>query len=128
MTTSAKGQLFSSSTELALNWAWAAARHRRASGTGGAGTNGPNQSEPTIGPADLLVGTLLSHPDKDGEARVLLHHFALTARDVLPWATRSCRSRISAARPQALIRATLTRWMGKPSQCWRRPRRWPAAG
>ena len=84
MTTSAKGQLFSSSTELALNWAWAAARHRRASGTGGAGTNGPNQSEPTIGPADLLVGTLLSHPDKDGEARVLLHHFALTARDVLP--------------------------------------------
>jgi hypothetical protein len=27
---------------------------------------------------------LLAHPDEDGEGRVLLHHFGLTARDVLP--------------------------------------------
>jgi hypothetical protein len=51
----------------------------------GGDTRRPNgRTQPTIGPADLLVGTLLAHPDKDGEARVLLHHFALTARDVLP--------------------------------------------
>jgi hypothetical protein len=37
-----------------------------------------------IGPADLLVGVLLADPGRDGVGRVLLHHFALTARDVLP--------------------------------------------
>src|SRR5689334_4486636 len=33
---------------------------------------------------DLLVGLLLAHPDRDGEARVVLSHFGLTGRDVLP--------------------------------------------
>jgi hypothetical protein len=33
---------------------------------------------------DLLVGLLLAHPDRDGEARVLLTHFGLTGRDLLP--------------------------------------------
>ncbi len=37
-----------------------------------------------VGPEDLLVGVLLAHPDAAGEGRVLLHHFGLTARDVLP--------------------------------------------
>jgi hypothetical protein len=84
MTTSATGQL-SPSTKLALDWAWAAARHRAVPHAGGAGTSAPNATtQPTIGPADLLVGTLLAHPDEDGEGRVLLHHFGLTARDVLP--------------------------------------------
>ena len=83
MTTSATGQL-SQSTELAMDWAWAAARHRAVSHAG-PGTGAPNgTTQPTIGPADLLVGTLLAHPDEDAEGRVLLHHFGLTARDVLP--------------------------------------------
>ena len=84
MTTLATGQL-SPSTELAIDWAWAAARHRAVPHPGGASTGATNgTTEPTIGPADLLVGTLLAHPDEDGEGRVLLHHFGLTARDVLP--------------------------------------------
>jgi hypothetical protein len=84
MTTSATGQL-SQSTELAMDWAWAAARHRAVPHAGGPGTGAPNgTTQPTIGPADLLVGTLLAHPDEDGEGRALLHHFGLTARDVLP--------------------------------------------
>jgi hypothetical protein len=33
---------------------------------------------------DLMVGVTLTHPDENGEARVLLEHFGLTARDVLP--------------------------------------------
>src|SRR4051812_15157300 len=37
-----------------------------------------------VGPPDLLIGVLLAHPDAKGEARVLLSHFNLTARDVLP--------------------------------------------
>jgi hypothetical protein len=83
MTTLAMGQL-SPSTELAIDWAWAAARHRATPHAAG-GTGAPDgTTEPTIGPADLLVGTLLAHPDEDGEGRVLLHHFGLTARDVLP--------------------------------------------
>jgi hypothetical protein len=83
MTTLAMGQL-SPSTQLAIDWAWVAARHRAIPHAGG-GTGGPNRTtEPKIGPADLLVGTLLAHPDEDGECRVLLHHFGLTARDVLP--------------------------------------------
>jgi hypothetical protein len=82
VTTSATGQ-FSFSTERAMDWAWAAARHRTVPHAGGTGS--PNgQTQPTIEPADLLVGTLLAHPYEDGEARVLLHHFGLTARDVLP--------------------------------------------
>jgi hypothetical protein len=84
MTTSVTGQL-SPSTELAMDWAWAAARHRAVPHAGSPGTGGPNETtQPTIGPADLLVGTLLAHPDEDGEGRILLHHFGLTARDVLP--------------------------------------------
>ena len=84
MTTLATGQL-SPSTELAIDWAGAAARHRAAEHAGGAGAGAPNTTtDPTIAPADLLVGTLLAHPDEDGEGRVLLHHFGLTARDVLP--------------------------------------------
>jgi hypothetical protein len=37
-----------------------------------------------VNPEDLLVGVLLAHPDQLGEGRVLLAHFGLTARDVLP--------------------------------------------
>lgn len=33
---------------------------------------------------DLLVGLLIAHPDRDGEARVVLTHFGLTGRDLLP--------------------------------------------
>jgi hypothetical protein len=84
MTTMAAGQL-SPSIELAMDWAWAAARHRTVPDAGSPATGNSNtESQPSIGPADLLVGTLLAHPDEDGEARVLLHHFGLTARDVLP--------------------------------------------
>lgn len=32
----------------------------------------------------MLVGVVLAHPSEHGEARVLLKHFGLTARDVLP--------------------------------------------
>ena len=37
-----------------------------------------------VEPADILVGLLLSDARPNGEARVLLSHFGLTARDVLP--------------------------------------------
>ncbi|MFI7064380.1 P-loop NTPase fold protein [Kribbella sp. NPDC050124] len=33
---------------------------------------------------DLLLGTLLAHPDADGEMRRLIGYFGLTARDLLP--------------------------------------------
>ena len=64
----------SPSTARALDWAAAAALLR---------SGGPERS-PEITVADLLVGVLLSHPDQDGEGTVLLTHFGLTARDVLP--------------------------------------------
>ena len=60
----------------ALQWAQGAAAHRTA-----------NVADPTVvvvGSDDLLVGILLAHPQEDGETRVLLGHFGLTARDVLP--------------------------------------------
>jgi KAP family P-loop domain len=55
-----------------LGFAEAAARNRSQS------------PQVVIEPADLLVGVLLAHPDSEGEARVLLAHFGLTVRDVLP--------------------------------------------
>jgi hypothetical protein len=61
----------SPSSRKALAFAEAAARH----------SAGPDAA---VEPADLLVGLLLSHPGAEGEARVLLTHFGLTARDVLP--------------------------------------------
>lgn len=42
------------------------------------------RSSTVVEAGDLLLGVLLSHPDADGEGRVLLAHFGLTARDVLP--------------------------------------------
>jgi len=63
---------FSPSSQRALGFAHAAARHRARDGSA------------PVEPADLLVGLLLSHPDDKGEARVLLTHFGLTGRDVLP--------------------------------------------
>ena len=33
---------------------------------------------------DLFLGTLLAHPDPDGEMRRLIGYFGLTARDLLP--------------------------------------------
>ena len=86
----------SSSSLRAVQWAGAAAAHRQASGSGapGSGAPGPGDrsgaggpSGPTsalVEPEDLLVGVLLAHPDERGEGRVLLEHFGLTARDVLP--------------------------------------------
>jgi hypothetical protein len=64
----------STSTESALRWAIATARHR---------TAGAMETD-YVGPADLLVGAILAHADADGEVAVLLTHFGLTARDVLP--------------------------------------------
>jgi hypothetical protein len=61
----------SPSSRRALGYAVAAARHR---------TGDPDA---LVEPDDLLVGLLLSHPDEAGEARVVLSHFGLTARDVL---------------------------------------------
>ena len=62
----------SPSSRRALGYALAAA-HLRA-----------GEPSAVVEPDDLLVGLLLSHPDEAGEARVLLAHFGLTARDVLP--------------------------------------------
>jgi hypothetical protein len=62
----------SQSSRRALGFAAAAAGHRE------------GKADAEVGPADLLVGLLLSHAVEDGEARVLLTHFGLTARDVLP--------------------------------------------
>jgi hypothetical protein len=64
------------SAQRAIRWAVAAAAHR----TG----RSADPVLPPIDPFDLLVGILLAHPDEDGEARVLLDHFGLTARDVVP--------------------------------------------
>lgn len=41
------------------------------------------QSYPVTEP-DLFLGTLLAHPDTNGEMRRLLSHFGLTGRDLLP--------------------------------------------
>jgi hypothetical protein len=66
----------SRSADLALRWAMAAAAHREGIP--------PSPEGPAVEAADLFVGVLLAHPDRDGEGRVLLEHFSLTARDVLP--------------------------------------------
>jgi hypothetical protein len=59
-----------------MQWAAAAAAHREGR---------PSTPEgPALEAEDLLVGILLAHPDAEGEGRVLLAHFGLTARDVLP--------------------------------------------
>jgi hypothetical protein len=84
----------SQSSLSALRWAQAAAAHRVASASTAAvppGTSRPPNPPPPSGtqgvivePEDLLVGVLPAHPSEHGEARVLLEHFGLTARDVLP--------------------------------------------
>lgn len=60
----------SSSTQTALRWAAALAAD--------------NSRPDRVDGADLLVGALLAHPDRDGEVRQLLEHFGLTGRDLLP--------------------------------------------
>lgn len=65
----------SPSSRRALGWASAAAAHR---------ANPPSTSILPVEPEDLLVGILLAQPDSNGEGRVFLEHFGLTARDVLP--------------------------------------------
>jgi hypothetical protein len=66
----------SGSAMLALRWAAAAAAHREGR---------PSTPDgPALEAEDLLVGILLAHPDPEGEGWVLLGHFGLTARDVLP--------------------------------------------
>jgi hypothetical protein len=62
----------STSTRRALGYALASARRRRPDPPG------------SVEPGDLLIGTLLAHPDEHGEGRVLFAHFGLTLRDVLP--------------------------------------------
>ena len=69
---SVKLEQYSRSSRSALGFAEAAARNRAQS------------PQIVIEPADLLVGILLAHPGSEGEARVLLSHFGLTVRDVLP--------------------------------------------
>ncbi|GAA4603540.1 hypothetical protein BJY16_004655 [Actinoplanes octamycinicus] len=66
----------SDSAQRALRWAGAAAAHREG--------RPPGPDGPPVTGFDLLVGLLLAHPDAEGEAFVLLDHFGLTARDVLP--------------------------------------------
>jgi len=84
----------SPSSQNALWWGQAAAAHREASASTAAVPPdpgyppGPAPSSGSPGvivePEDLFVGVLLAHPGEHGEARVLLEHFGLTARDVLP--------------------------------------------
>jgi len=62
---------FSPSVQRALGWAEACAALR--------GDDVRVVTEP-----DLFLGLLLAHPDNRGEMRVLLAHFGLTARDLLP--------------------------------------------
>ncbi|MEJ1105755.1 MULTISPECIES: P-loop NTPase fold protein [unclassified Kribbella] len=61
---------WSGSFSEALQWAEASAALR-----------GPGR---VVGESDLFLGTLLAHPDPDGEMRRLIGYFGLTARDVLP--------------------------------------------
>src|SRR5262245_66289584 len=75
MTSPVPSSRLSYSSPRALRWAYAATAHR---------VGMPSDSTPLAEPEDLLVGVLLAHPDKDGEGRVFLEHFGLTARDVLP--------------------------------------------
>jgi hypothetical protein len=68
----AQYRALSPSSRRALGFAVAAARHRS------------DEPDASVEPADLLVGLLLAHPGDEGEVRVLLSHFGLTVRDVLP--------------------------------------------
>ena len=84
----------SPSSRRALGYAHAAALLR---------SRGPDAD---VAAEDLLVGLLLAHPDRDGEARVVLTHFGLTGRDVLPrgyppLTGEDLRSRTRLVRPQA---------------------------
>jgi KAP family P-loop domain len=65
----------SPSVQAAMDWAAAVARVRERTPVG--------ERDPVASPMDLLVGAMLSHTDEDGEVRVLLSHFGLTARDVV---------------------------------------------
>ncbi len=65
----------SPSVQAALDWATAVARVRERTPAG--------DPDPVANPSDLLVGSMLAHADEDGEVRVLLSHFGLTARDVV---------------------------------------------
>jgi hypothetical protein len=69
------GASHSGSTQRALDWAQAVARIRE--------RTPPTGSPPPIDALDLFVGALLAHPDVNGEVRVLLDHFGMTARDVV---------------------------------------------
>ncbi|GAF48259.1 P-loop NTPase fold protein [Rhodococcus wratislaviensis] len=60
----------SQSLERALRWAEASSALR-----------GPGRP---VDETDLFLGTLLAHPDTDGEMRRLIGHFGLSARDLLP--------------------------------------------
>jgi hypothetical protein len=62
---------FSPSVERALGWAQACAALR-------------GDDVRVVTETDLFLGLLLAHPDNRGEVRVLLAHFGLTARDLLP--------------------------------------------
>jgi DNA-binding CsgD family transcriptional regulator len=66
---------YSLSVQRALDWAGAVARVRE--------RTPPSAEPPPVQPSDLFVGALLAHADADGEVRVLLDHFGLTARDVV---------------------------------------------
>jgi hypothetical protein len=65
----------SPSVQAAFDWSVAVARVRSATPK--------DDPDPQPSPEDLLVGTMLAHPDEDGEVRVLLTHFDLTLRDVV---------------------------------------------
>jgi hypothetical protein len=60
---------WSASVEAAMRWAQACATLR-----------GSRQ----VGENEVFLGILLAHPDSAGEMRVLLEHFGLKARDLLP--------------------------------------------
>lgn len=65
----------SPSVQRALDWASAVARVRERTPAA--------DPDPLPTPSDLFVGTMLAHADSDGEVRVLLTHFGLTARDIV---------------------------------------------
>lgn len=69
------GAAHSDSAQSALDWAHAVARVRE--------RTPPDAPPPRVDVFDLFVGSVLAHPDPDGELRVLLDHFGLTARDIV---------------------------------------------
>jgi hypothetical protein len=70
--------------DLLKNWSPSAVTAVRLAELASAHRRSSRSPELSVEPPDLLVGVLLAHPDVDGELRVLLTHFGLTARDVLP--------------------------------------------